>query len=226
MGRPITFDASGSSDPDGEIVKVVFELLDEAGNVIDTCVTTRKPFIWEHVFSRPGNYTIDVVVYDNDGASSPASDPCRLTFEVTQKLFFWTVDANAMLFKGSTSLAPALRAGFFYWVTPGKWSFTLSAGGGMPLAGNLWNFTVLADALINGHYKEYFIGTGVGFSSKHHDDELPVTYKGGVDLVARAGIQVFDKWTSKGDLFFEFRAPVGRTFSRHYKLGLGFRMLF
>ncbi|MCK7476843.1 MAG: hypothetical protein M0C28_04330 [Candidatus Moduliflexus flocculans] len=32
VGRPITFDASGSSDPDGKIVKVVFELLDAQGN--------------------------------------------------------------------------------------------------------------------------------------------------------------------------------------------------
>jgi hypothetical protein len=226
VGRPITFDASGSTDPDGEVVKVVFELLDEAGNVIDTCVTTRKPFVWEKVFSRPGNYTISVTAYDNDGAASPASDPCRLTFEVTQKLFFWMVDANAMLFKGSMALAPALRAGLFYWVTPNKWSFTLSAGGAIPLAGDPWKFTILADALINGHYQKYFIGTGVGFSSNHHDDVDPVTYKAGVDLVVRTGMEVFDKWTSKGDLFFEFRAPVGRAFSRHYKMGLGFRMLF
>ncbi len=228
VGRPITFDASGSSDPDGEIVKVVFELLDESGNVIDTCVTTRKPFVWEKVFARPGTYTISVTVYDNDGASSPASDPCRLTFEVTQKLFFWTVDANAMLFKGSLALAPTLRAGIFYWVTPNKWSFTLSAGGGMPLGGSSWNFTILADALINGHYKEYFIGTGVGFSSQHHDDAAvpPPSYKAGMDLVVRTGMQVFDKWTSKGDLFLEFRAPVGRAFNTHYKMGLGFRMLF
>ena len=91
VGRPITFDASGSSDPDGQIAKVVFELLDANGNVIDTCVTTRKPWTWEKVFTKAGTYTINTTVFDNDGAQSPASDPCRLTFEVTQKKLFWTV---------------------------------------------------------------------------------------------------------------------------------------
>ncbi len=226
VGRPITFDASGSTDPDGEIVKVVFEMLDEAGNVIDTCVTTRKPFIWEKIFTKAGTYTINVTAYDNDGAQSSASDPCRLTFEVTQKLFFWMVDANAMLFKGSYALAPTLRGGFFYWINPSKWSFTLSAGGGLPLKSDPWKFTFLAEGLINGHFKDIFIGTGLGFSSRHHDDVDPVTYKGGLDLVGRIGVDVFDKWTSMGALFFEFRAPLGRAFNAHYKFGLGFRLLF
>ncbi len=228
VGRPITFDASGSTDPDGEIVKVVFELLDEAGNVIDTCVTTRKPFIWEKVFTRAGTYTISVTVYDNDGAQSAASDPCRLTFEVTQKRFFWLVDADAMFQRGSMILYPSLRVGMFYWLNPNKWSFTLEAGGGIPLAGDPWKFIFLADALINGHYGNFFVGTGLGFSTKHHEDVDTLTYKGGLDLVGRIGVDVFNKWTSMGSVFGEFRAPLGsgRTFNRHYKLGIGFRVMF
>ncbi len=226
VGRPITFDASGSTDPDGEIVKVVFELLDEAGNVIDTCVTTRKPFVWEKIFTKAGTYTINVTVYDNDGAKSSASDPCRLTFEVTQKKFFWMVDADLMLFKGSYTLYPTLRGGIFYWLDPGRWSFTLSAGGGIPLKGDPWKFTFLADALINGHFNKMFVGTGLGYSGLHHADVDPIDYKGGLDLVGRLGFDVFDKWTSKGALFFEFRAPLGRSFEYHHKFGLGFRILF
>ncbi len=50
-----------------------------------------SPWTWEKVFTKAGTYTINTTVYDNDGAQSPASDPCRLTFEVTQKKLFWTV---------------------------------------------------------------------------------------------------------------------------------------
>jgi hypothetical protein len=120
VGRPITFDASGSSDPDGTLSKVVFELLDAQGNVIDTCVTTRKPWTWEKVFTKAGTYTINTTVFDNDGAQSPASDPCRLTFEVTQKKLFWTVGGGLGVYGGSTALYGFLRAGMFAWLTPDK----------------------------------------------------------------------------------------------------------
>ena len=43
VGRPIAFDASGSTDPDGEIVKAVFEITDASGAVIDTFTKTDKP---------------------------------------------------------------------------------------------------------------------------------------------------------------------------------------
>jgi len=224
VGRPITFDASGSSDPDGEIVKVVFELLDSEGNVIDTCVTTRKPWTWEKVFTKAGTYTINTTVFDNDGAQSPASDPCRLTFEVTQKMLFWTVGGGLGLYGGSTALYGFLRAGLFTWITPDKWSFTLSGGGGIPFKGDPWKIVFTAEALVNGHFETFFLGTGVGVSSATQAKDE--NHKFGFDLVGQAGFQVFDKWTSKGQLFFEFRAPIGRSFDHNYKAGLGFRFLF
>jgi hypothetical protein len=224
VGRPITFDASGSSDPDGKIVKVVFELLDAQGNVIDTCVTTRAPWVWEKVFTKAGTYTINTTVFDNDGAQSPASDPCRLTFEVTQKKLFWTVGGGLGLYGGSTALYGFLRAGLFAWITPDKWSFTLSAGGGIPFKGDPWKLVFTGDALINGHFQSFFIGTGIGVSSATMPkDDL---HKFGVDIPFQLGFQVFDKWTSKGQVFAEFRAPLGRDFDSNYKAGLGFRFLF
>jgi hypothetical protein len=224
VGRPITFDASGSSDPDGEIAKVVFELLDSQGNVIDTCVTTRKPWMWEKVFTKAGTFTISTTVFDNDGAQSPASDPCRLTFEVTQKKLFWTVGGGPGLYAGSTALYGFLRAGMFYWITPDKWSFTLSAGGGIPFNGNPWKLVFTAEALVNGHFEEFFLGTGVGFSTATQPKD--VDHEAGLDLVGQAGFDVFDKWTSKAQLFFEFRAPLFRTFNANWKSGIGFRFLF
>jgi hypothetical protein len=224
VGRPITFDASGSSDPDGQISKVVFELLDSQGNVIDTCVTTRKPWTWEKVFTKAGTYTINTTVFDNDGAQSPASDPCRLTFEVTQKKLFWTVGGGLGLYGGSSALYGFLRAGLFAWISPDKWSFTLGAGGGIPFKGDPWKVVFTADALINGHFQDFFLGTGVGVSSATQPKDA--NHKFGFDLVAQTGFQVFDKWTSKGQLFAEFRLPVGRSFGHNYKAGLGFRFLF
>jgi surface-anchored protein len=229
VGRPITFDASGSSDPDGQIAKVVFELRDSSGNIMDTCVTTRKPFTWEKVFTKPGTYTIGVTVYDNDGAKSAASDPCRLTFEVTQKKFFWSVDAGPLLsagwnsgLTGSTNVLGAfLRAGMFYWLDPNKWSFTLDAGGGMPFKGDPWRFRFLADALANGHFHKTFLGAGLGFSTKSQS-----LSKTGVDLVGRIGTEIFNNWTNIGSLFFEVRAPLGRAFKYNNTFGAGFRMIF
>jgi len=51
-------------------------------------------------------------------------------------------------------------------------------------------------------------------------------HKFGVDIPFQLGFQVFDKWTSKGQVFAEFRAPLGRDFDANYKAGLGFRFLF
>jgi len=224
VGRPITFDASGSSDPDGQITKVVFELLDANGNVIDTCVTTRKPWTWEKVFTKAGTYTINTTVFDNDGAQSPASDPCRLTFEVTQKKLFWTVGGGLGMYGGSSALYGFLRAGLFAWITPDKWSFTLSGGGGLPFKGDPWKAVFTAEALVNGHFQSFFLGTGIGVSSATQPKDA--NHKFGVDLPIQAGFEVFDKWTSKGQLFFEFRAPLGRSFDHNYKAGVGFRFLF
>jgi hypothetical protein len=224
VGRPITFDASGSSDPDGQIAKVVFELLDANGNVIDTCVTTRKPWTWEKVFTKAGTYTINTTVFDNDGAQSPASDPCRLTFEVTQKKLFWTVGGGLGLYGGSTALYGFLRAGLFAWISPDQWSFTLSGGGGIPFAGSPWKLVFTGDALVNGHFQSFFLGTGIGVSSATQPADA--NHKFGVDIPVQAGFQVFDKWTSKGQIFFEFRMPIGRSFDHNYKAGAGFRFLF
>jgi hypothetical protein len=228
VGRPITFDASGSTDPDGQIGKVVFELLDSVGNVIDTCVTTRKPFVWEKVFAHAGTYTISVTVFDNDGAKSAASDPCRLTFEVTQKKLYWLVAGGPMMTAGSKisggstyALGVFLRGGILSWITPDKWSFSLSGGGAMPFKGDPWRFAFLAEALVNGHFNKTYAGLGLGFSSKSQ-----TLTKSGVDIVAQLGANVYQTWTKFGSLFFEFRAPVGRSFSRNNRFGLGFRMLF
>jgi hypothetical protein len=91
----------------------------------------------------------------------------------------------------------------------------------MPFKGDPWRFAFLAEALVNGHFNKTYAGLGLGFSSKSQ-----TLTKSGVDIVAQLGANVYQTWTKFGSLFFEFRAPVGRSFSRNNRFGLGFRMLF
>ena len=73
VGKPITFDASNSTDPDGEVVKADFEIKDAEGNIIDTYSDSEKPFAWEKIFDKAGIYTVTAVVTDDFGAVSELS---------------------------------------------------------------------------------------------------------------------------------------------------------
>jgi len=223
VGRPIVFDASGSTDPDGEIVKAVFEITDPAGQVVDTFTKTDKPLLWEKIFHKAGVYTITATVFDNAGAVSPASDACRLSFEVTQKKFFWLLEAGPLVARGTYTAYGFLRGGLFYWLTPNRFSFVASAGGAIPFKGDPWKIMFLANALVNVHAGPVFIGGGLGYSTKEKNIR-----KSGLDMVGNVGVDVFNSWTSLGSIFFEFRSPLGgnRSFDKHHKFALGFRMLF
>ena len=223
VGRLITFDASGSTDSDGEIVKAVFEITDSAGQVVDTFTKTDKPLLWEKTFLKAGVYTITTTVFDNAGAVSPSSDPCRLSFEVTQKKFFWLLEAGPLVARGTYTAYGFVRGGIFYWLSPNRFSFVASAGGAVPFQGDPWKFMFLADALLNVHAGPAFIGGGLGYSSKEQN-----TRKSGLDAVGNIGVDVFNNWTSMGSIFFEFRSPLSsnRSFDKHHKFALGFRMVF
>lgn len=69
----VQFDASGSTDPDGQIVRYVWAFGDGASATTDTAVT-------EHVYNSSGNFTVTVSVVDDDGAR----DTSRATFRVNQ----------------------------------------------------------------------------------------------------------------------------------------------
>ena len=204
VGRSIAFDASGSTDPDGEIIKAVFEITDATGAVIDTFTKTDKPLLWEKIFQKEGVYTISATVFDNASAVSPASDACRLSFEVTQKRFFWMFEAGPLIARGTYTAYGFVRGGLFYWLTPNRLSLVASAGGAVPTQGDPWKFMFLANLLANVHAGPAFFGAGLGYSSKEQ-----VTRKSGVDWVTNIGVDVFNKWTSMGSIFFEFRGPLG-----------------
>jgi len=223
VGRMIAFDASGSTDPDGEIVKAVFEITDAEGHVVDTFTKTEKPLLWEKTFLKAGVYTITATVFDNAGAVSPASDACRVSFEVTQKKLLWLLEAGPLMARGTYHFYGFIRGGMFYWLSPDRFSFVASAGGAVPVQGEPWKSIFLANALVNVHTGPMFIGGGLGYSSKEQN-----TRKSGLDVVGNIGIDVLNNWTSTGSIFFEFRSPLGssRSFAKQHKFALGFRMVF
>ena len=65
---PVTvrFSSSGSYDPDGEIVSYKWDLGLEGGRVD----STKNPI---HIYTEPGNYTVKLIVIDNDNAFSNES---------------------------------------------------------------------------------------------------------------------------------------------------------
>lgn len=225
VGKPITFDASGSGDVDGQIVKAVFEITDENGQVIDSFTKNEKPFIWEKTFYAPGKYGISVVVFDDMGAASSNSDPCRISFEVTQKKFFFLIEAGGLLARGTYTGYFFGRAGLMWNLTPGALDLIVRAGGALPTQGDPWKFFLMADALLNLHLGEsLYLDAGLGYTTKEQD-----TRKSGFDAIGALGVNLFNNYSSAGSIFAEARLPVftaDRTFDLHYKLLLGFRYIF
>jgi hypothetical protein len=225
VGKPITFDASGSSDPDGQVAKVSFEITDEAGTVVDSTVDTEKPFVWEKVFKKPGKYGVHVVVFDDMGAVSSGDDPCRLTLEVTQKRFFYLAEAGGLLAHGTYTGYVFGRLGLMWNLVPDVADFVLRAGGGVPSRSDPWKAVLVGDILMNFHLGQWvYIGGGFGYGSKEQDAR-----KNGMDFVGDFGVNVFNKYTSAGSIFGEIRMPIitkERNFEDHHKLLLGFRCIF
>ncbi len=225
VGKPITFDASGSTDVDGQIVKVIFEITDENGHVIDTATKTAKPFVWEKTFYTPGKYGINVVVFDDMGAASANTDPCHISFEVTQKKFFFLAEAGGLLARGTYTGYFFGRLGLLWNLAPNVLDFIVRAGGAIPSQGDPWEFIFLADALLNLHLgQSLYVGAGLGYSTKEQPTRLS-----GFDLVGNIGVNVFNNYSSAGSIFAEGRIPVfdaDRVVDKHYKLLLGFRYIF
>ncbi len=220
VGKPITFDASGSSDPDGEVAKASFEITDAAGASVDKFADSEKPFSWEKIFLKPGVYAVTVVVTDDFGA---VSEPCKIEFEVTQKRSFFLVEGGPLVAKGSRGPYFFGRLGFLYKIVPDKLDFIISGGGDLALKGEPWKSFFSANLLLNAHSGPAFFGAGAGFSTKAREGK-----KSNAELIANLGFDVFKKYTSMGSVFFEGRGAIGegRSFSKNHKLALGFRLLF
>jgi hypothetical protein len=67
VGQPVTFDAGASFDPDGTVREYTFSFSDGSRGVT---LTTPESM---HVFTQPGAYEVAVVVRDENGALSRAT---------------------------------------------------------------------------------------------------------------------------------------------------------
>lgn len=70
VGEAITFDASGSSDPDGQITQYLWNFGDG---------TSSNQQIVSHAYSQAGTFQVTLTVTDNDGATGQASGPVTIT---------------------------------------------------------------------------------------------------------------------------------------------------
>lgn len=220
VGKPISIDASGSSDPDGQVARADFEITDASGNVVDKFMDTQAPFVWDKIFDKPGVYTISLVVTDDFGA---VSEPCRVSLEVTQKRSFVAISGGPFFARGSHGPYLFAKVGWFYWLAPYNVDLVISGGGALSLKGEPWKSIFLADALVNYHAGDFFIGGGAGFTTAVKEGR-----EADFDLVGNVGFDVFKTDVSRGALSFDVRWPIGsgRSFSKNHKYALGFRILF
>jgi len=225
VGKPITFDANGSTDPDGTLVKAVFEITDAAGTVIDSYTANAKPFTWQKVFNKAGTYTVAVNVFDDMGAASSSADPCKITFAVTQKKFFWVAELGGLLARGTYTGYFFGRVGMLWSVMPDLLDIVLTMGPAIPTQGDPWKVLFLGNVTANLHVGEsIWLGAGVGYSTKEQ-----AIRKSGIDFVGQFGVNIFNHYTSAGSIFAEARIPFltsDRPVDNHYKLLLGFRYIF
>lgn len=217
--KPFTFDASGSADSDGEVVKADFEIADETGNVVNTHAT-EKPFNWEMIFDEPGLYTITVVVTDDFGAMS---EPCRAEIKVKEKKLYVLADVGLLQAKGSHGPYVDGRLGIAL-ILPSNFSLFLEGGGALAMKDKPWKSFMLLNAVLNYHFDPAYIGAGLGFNTQVREDRD----ESDLFLLGNIGVNIINNYTTIGSIFFEGQGPVGegKSFSKHHKLILGFRLLF
>jgi len=220
-GKPFKLDASGSSDKDGKVVKADFTITDaKSGTAVETKSLT-EPFIWDKSFKKSGIYDVAVTVTDDFNAL--CSNKCVGRIEVQKRLYF-LVEGGPGVAKGTYSMVAFGRLGLAYLIVPEKLSFTLALGGSVPLAGNPFKTHFLSSAILNVHFDSFFLGGGIGFTSKVRDPD----WTGGADLVSNVGFDVFSAFNKKASIFAELRVPLkkGLSFEHAHQILVGFRFLF
>lgn len=230
-GDKFTFDATGSSDKDGQVVKADFTLANKKGGEPENLQATASPLKLEKPIKKSGIYTVSLKVTDDLGAESTNSCVSG-PIEVQKKLYF-LAEAGPMVAKGTYTGYIFGRLGLCYLIIPEKLSFLVSGGYAVKLGGDAFKNHFLSNILLNLHFNKFFIGGGFGFSSKvrnavWEDGVLRVEWKSNIDIVGNVGYDVFKKFNMKGSIFGELRVPIkkGLEFAKDHEILLGFRLLF
>jgi PKD repeat protein len=103
VGLPVTFDGSGSTDPDGTIVSYEWDFGDGSGGAGVSPA---------HPYAAAGTYTVTLTVTDDDGATDSASTTATITDAPNQPPVadpngpYAAFVGEAILFDGSASFDP------------------------------------------------------------------------------------------------------------------------
>lgn len=223
-GQVVTVDATGSTDPDGTISEVVFQLLDASNQVVAEKSDKEAPFVQE--FTIPCDspqYTIKAVVIDSNGAQSSPSD-CTQTVTVAKRKGGPVVDVGyAHQFDPANYVFA--RVGYDYPLTE-KLSALGMVGGFARFEGDDGGSAFIVDALLNYHVNEkMFFGGGLGLwagEDDTNDDEVEV------DVILNSGYLVHEKpGGMKTSIFVEYRCEADELISSlASRFGLGVRFEF
>lgn len=218
-GQTVTVDAGRSTDSDGSVSQVLFQLLDASDKVVGEKMDNNAPFIQEFIIPCGSpTYTVKVAVIDNNGAKSNQAD-CIEGIAVVKSRGGPVVD-----FGMSHQFDPASyvfgRVGYELPITERISALGL-VGGFARFDGDDGDEAVFtADALMNFYFTDkLFAGAGVGFWSGND---------GKVDLIANVGYQIYEKPNvMKISLFVEGRSEADDLLaSRASRLGAGVRFHF
>jgi hypothetical protein len=223
--KPITLDATGSTDPDGEVIRIDFEITDEEGNLVDRFTDNEKPFSWEKIFDEEGKYTVTAICTDDyDAVSEPAMVDVVARKKGKERLFLF-LDAGALAARGLGTyiVYPTARMGIVYEIIPGVIDITLSGGGAYTNAGAPWKSFFSANMLLNFHIGPVFIGAGYGVTA-NDKETLPESYG---EAVANIGFDTFRIGKAKVSILFEGMGPINElSLEENYKVTAGLRFRF
>jgi len=211
-----TLDASGSSDPDGTVVKAEFTIKDEEGNVVNQNTVEGEPLIWETKVGEVGAYKIWLKVTDDAGAVS--ANVCEFDLMV-RKGITPLVEFGPMVAKGTYTGYIFARLGLSFAIVPEKISLITSAGGAVTFTDQRFKNHFLSNVLLNFHFDRFYIGAGLGYST-----EVTDTWSGGLDIVGNLGFYLFER----ASIFGEFRYPIREDLGLDevHQFFLGFRYEF
>ncbi len=219
-GQVVTVDATGSTDSDGTISEVVFQLLDASNAVVVEKRDNEAPFVQElTVPCGSPQYTVKTVVIDNTGAQSSPAD-CTQTVTVAQRKGGPVVDVGyAHQFDPANYVFA--RVGYEFPLTEKLYAMGL-VGGFVRFEGDDGDDSAFtADALLNYYFNEkMFVGGGVGLWAGDDDTE--------VDLILNMGYLVYEKPdVMKTSVFVEGRCEADELISSNAsRLGAGLRFQF
>jgi len=223
IGKSVILDASGSTDPDGEIVQVDFEIIDDVGSLVDRFSDVEKPFTWERAFQAKGVYSVTAVATDDLGA---LSEPANVEVRVKQKKLYLLVDLGAMAGRGEgTYVGYATgRAGILYKIS--KSLDIILAGGGAytPIDSAPWEQTFFSGSLLlNLRAGPIFIGVGGAYTTPYKDT-IGNDYG---EIITNIGFDLLGGSKIIGSIFLEASGPpVDLSIQDYHKFMLGFRIIF